>query len=227
MQMDRFPRFPRTCSALLLGLSLIANRGAAQEVAQASPTNWVNPQGKAIAADFVRLEEDTVILLLKSSGKEVPVPLASLSLESHLQALKLADPEAFSKPLIKAPEKPVIVEFVPEFTISGEELLKSPFASNPTIEQFLDTAIAEIERGNQFVFWHALPPKMQTDLEDLVVKAMAKVGPQPLAQIKSLLKTINVIVREKRDFIFAQPTPSGRCPGRELVDPGGHDWRYR
>ncbi len=177
----------------------------AQADTGASPTQWVSSQGKAIEADFVRMDADTVTLRLKTTGKEASIPLPSLSLESHLQALKLADPEAFSKPLVQAPVKPVMENFEPSFTLSGVELLKSPFPVNATVEQFMDTFVAEVERGNFFVAWHALPPKMQTDLETLMVRVLGSIKPAQLVQIRTLMKSVNTIVQEKKEFILGHP----------------------
>jgi len=191
-----------TCSGVLLTSS-----GAllAQEETGASPTQWVSSQGKAIEADFVRMDADTVTLRLKTTGKEASIPIPSLSLESHLQALKLADPEAFAKPLLQAPVKPVVEDFEPSFTLSGAELLKSPFPANATVEQFMDTFIAEVERGNVFVTWHALPPKMQTDVETLMFRVLGSVKPAQWVQVRTLMKAVNTIVQEKKEFILGHP----------------------
>ncbi len=193
---------------LLLALAVWSTcnlESSAQDDSGASPTNWIGAKGNAIEADFVRMGEDTVTLRLRTTGKEVNVPLSSLSLESHLQALKLADPEAFSKPLVQANAKPVIEAFEPTFTVEADDLLKSPYPSNPTVEQFLDTVNAEFERGNIFIAWHSLPPKMQTDIETLLVRILGSVKPAQMVQLRALMKSINTIVVEKRDFIFAQP----------------------
>lgn len=189
---------------MLCLFSLPLSAGA-QEPPEATPSNWVNPQGKSISAEFVRLEGAGVVLRLKATGKEVAVPFASLSLESHLLALKLGDPEAFSKPMVKAPEKVVIEEYVPTTTMTANELLSSPFSSSATLEQFLDTAIAELERGNAFVVWHALPPRMQNDIEDLLVQAMGALGKGPIVQLRSIMRSVNTVVHEKSNFILAHP----------------------
>jgi hypothetical protein len=177
----------------------------AQEPPEATPTSWVNPQGKVIEAEFVRLQDTGVVLRLKSNGKEASVPFSALSLESHLIALKLGEPEAFSKPLLKAPERVVVEDFVPSMTMSANELLTSPFGSATTLEQFLDTAIAELERGNSFVVWHALPPRMQNDIEDLLVNSMAALGKGPIVQLRSIMKSVNTVIHDKSNFILAHP----------------------
>jgi hypothetical protein len=207
--------------SLAVVLSSLSVPLMAQDESGASPTQWVSSQGKAIEADFVRLDEETLTLRLKTTGKEVSVPLPSLSLESHLQALKLAEPEAFAKPLLQAPVKPVIEDFEPSFTLSGEELLKSPFPSNPTIEQFLDTFIAEVERGNVFVTWHALPPKMQTDVETLMFRVLGAVKPPQWVQVRALMKSVKTIVQEKKEFILGYPDVASQA---EMVQSLDADW---
>ncbi|MEZ6135263.1 MAG: hypothetical protein R3C53_10170 [Pirellulaceae bacterium] len=207
------------CTAFLCSF---APRVQAQEPAEASPTSWVSADGRAVAAEFVRLTEDGVILRLTTSGKEVAVPFASLSLESHLQALKLADPEAFSKPLVKAPVKTIVEDYVPEGqAFTSDEILISPFVAGTSLEQFLDKGIAEIKRGNMFVVWHALPPRMQNDLEDVMVKAMGNLGKQPIVQLRVLLGSLSGIVHEQRDFIFGYPAVAAQPEVIAEMEP---DW---
>jgi hypothetical protein len=140
-----------------------------------------------------------------SDGREAKVGLSSLSLDSHLQAVKLANPAAFSKPLPKAEIKQEIKVEIPELSLNVDEMLRSPFPSNPTIEQFLDILQREHAAGNFFVDWHAIPPKMQSDIEDLVVKSVEVVGPTTVNQIRILLRDLNTIVQDKQEFILAHP----------------------
>lgn len=222
MRTRLIPKLLTKLMSLAVVVSSLSVPLMAQDDNAASPKQWLSSQGKAIEADFVRLDEETVTLRLKTTGKEVSVPLPSLSLESHLQALKLAAPEAFAKPLLQAPIKPVIEDFEPSFTISGQELLKSPFTSNPTIEQFLDTFIAEVERGNAFVTWHALPPKMQTDVETLMLRAVGAVKPTQWVQVRALMKSVNTIVQEKKEFILGHPDVAGQADMVQSLDADWH-----
>ena len=74
---------------LLASLSLPGNLFAQDAL------KWTNVDGKEVVGEFVRMEGKTVVIKLEN-GKEAKVPLSSLSLESHLQALKLSKPEAFN-----------------------------------------------------------------------------------------------------------------------------------
>lgn len=178
----------------------------AQEAASdESPTRWVSVQGTAIEAVFVRMAEDKVVLEMSKTGKEVTVSLSSLSLESHLQALKLANPQAYNKPLVKADVAPPPEPFVPEITLSGDELLESPFVSDSSLENFLETLNTELERGNTFVAWHALPPRMQTDVEKILGKVLGSVKPQQMIQLRTLFKSIRTVIVDKQEFIFGHP----------------------
>ncbi len=207
--------------AVICCLLMTSSAVRAQQDSEASPSNWVNPQGKAIAAEFLRLEEDGVVLRIKSTGKEVKVAFSSLSLESHLQALKLADPEAFSKPLAKAPVKLVIEDAPLEATFGANELMISPFSGGASLEQFLDTTKSEIQRGNLFIAWHGVPPKLQNDVEDLMVKGVSTMGSTAIVQIRNILKSLNNIVHEKRDFILGYPALAAQP---QLVAQLQEDW---
>lgn len=178
---------------------------ASAGVAQDSPTTWESSDGNKLEAEFVRLTDDGVILKLKSNGKQAEVPFSRLSLKSHLQAIKLAKPEEFSKPVPKAEIAPTI-DVPPPTQINLETVLQSPFSDSQTLEQFVEVFGSEMDQGNLFVAWHALPSKMQESLEDLIVAGMDKVGDGPIVQIKTLMGNLNTIVSEKKDFIFNNKT---------------------
>lgn len=170
---------------------------------EGSTTVWHNAAGAKIEAEFVRLTDDGVILRLKSNGQEAEVPLATLSLASHLQAIKLSRPEEFSKPLPKAEVPPERLE--PSNPIEIDESLNSPFSGDETIDQFLDRVTSEFKDGNYFVLWHCLPIRLQNDIAKLAAKGMTKVGDRPLGQIAKLLKDASDVVTQKEEFIFNLP----------------------
>lgn len=189
--------------ASLAILCCLAGLAPTDSQAQEAATTWTSAKGAAIEAEFVRLTDDGVILKLKSDGREANVPFASLSLESHLQALKMGKPEAFNKPLVKAEIK--VEPLAASNPVDIADLLRSPFTGDETIDQFIDKLSDENDRGNVFVLWHAFPPKMQDDLETLGVKAMGKVGSAPLLQIQTLLADVDYVLTQKKDFIFGYP----------------------
>ena len=180
----------------LCSLTSIPSTAQAQPVKQ----KWTSSTGSAIDAEFIRLAEGAVIV--KKDGKEISVPLAKLSIDSHLQALKLANPNAFSKP---APKATIGIEQTAEST---KLLNESPFTENQTIEQYLDTLATEIEAGNATAMWHMLTPEMQADVEDVVLSAVEVGGKGMLVQIRALMKHLATIVKEKKAFIFASPLAS-------------------
>jgi len=180
------------------GLSLSALLWSSS-LAEAQPPKqkWTSNAGTAIEAEFVRLDAGAVVV--KKDGKEISVPLGKLSMESHLQALKLAKPDAYSKP---APKAVVGLEQTAEST---KLLNESPFAAEQTIEQCLDTLGTEIQAGNATALWHMLTPEMQADVEDVVVSAVDLGGKGMLVQVRALMKHVAAIVHDKKAFIFANP----------------------
>ena len=165
--------------------------------AQAQKQKWVSNAGTAIDAEFVRLDAGSVVV--KKDGKEIAVPLSKLSLESHLQALQLAKPDAYAKP---APKAIVGLEQTAEST---KLLNESPFTADQTIEQCLDTLASELQAGNATAFWHMLTPEMQADVEDVVVSAVDLGGKGMLVQWRALMKHLATIVHDKKAFILAFP----------------------
>lgn len=181
-----------------ISLSLCLALLAVPAAAQPAKLKWTdNTEKTTIEAEFVRMAEGAVIL--KRDGKEISVPLAKLSMGSHLQALKLAKPDAYSKAPTKASAG------IEQTAESTRLLNESPFAENQTIEQFLETIGTELQNGNGTVFWHALTPEMQADVEDLVVTAVDAGGKGMMVQVRSLMKNVGTLVREKKSFILAYP----------------------
>jgi hypothetical protein len=159
---------------------------------------WTSPDGQSIKGEFLRMEGKD-IWIRRNTGSEVKIPLSSLSLESHLQALKLAKPDAFSKELVKAPEIVQPVE-IPT-TIPVASITVTPFGEDPTIDQFLRIAINEWERGNNFVVWHMLPPRMQQDIEALIAQNMQAIGPAGPSQIRTAISLLASLASKKRDWV--------------------------
>ena len=151
------------------------------------------------------MTDDAVVLKIKRDGKEATVPLTSLSIDSIYQAVRLANPEAFAKPVPKAEVKPKFTLELPEFNLTVEDLLKSPFTSPTSIEQFLQTLERLPKEGNFISGWHALPPKMQTDVEDLIVKGHQVLGTATVKQMQILLNDLNTILNEKQQYILGVP----------------------
>ncbi len=174
---------------------------SASAIAQPAKLKWTdNTEKTTIDAEFVRVSDGAVVL--KKDGKEISVPLGKLSMASHLQALKLAKPEAFAK----APPKAVIG--IEQTAQSTKLLNESPFKDNQTVEEFLNTLTSELEAGNATAAWHALTPEMQADVEDIVVAAVEAGGKGMLVQIRTLMKHTATIVHEKKRLIFDSPLVS-------------------
>ena len=181
-----------------ISLSLCMAFLSAPAAAQPAKLKWTdNTEKTTIDAEFVRMADGAVVL--RKDGKEISVQLAKLSLASHLQALKLAKPQAYTK---AAPKAAVGIEQTAEST---KLLNESPFKDNQSIEEFLTTMTNELEAGNATAFWHALTPEMQADVEDIVVAAVESGGKGMLVQLRSLMKHTATIVHEKKTFIFASP----------------------
>ena len=193
--------------AFIVSGLILALFGGELKAQEESPTTWTDASGRAVEAEFVRLTDDGVVLRLKSTGREVETALSKLSLASHLQAIKLGNPDEWSKPLPKAYVPPKRLE--PSNDIDPEDLLESPFTGDETIDQFIDKIKSENASGNYFIAWHCLPPKMQSDIAKLASKGMAKVGSQPLGQIGRLMKDVSTIINEKEEFVFNNPNIAG------------------
>jgi hypothetical protein len=178
-------------------------------------TKWTNPDGKEIVGEFVRMDSKSVTLRL-ASGKETKVPLASLSLESHLQALKLAKPDNFTKEPIKALEVVEPAQLAIKRTASS--VLTTPFEDDPSIDSFMQTFAKEINRANLFVVWHMMPPKMQADMSALISKGLVAAGPSAPNQLRKVFATSASIVSKKRDWILDPSVTGSPIPEEQLAE---------
>ena len=191
-----------------IGWSVMCHGALAQPAGgeqAAAPTVWTSSKGTEVEADFVRMTDQAVVLRLKRDGKETTVPLTALSIDSIYQAVRLAHPEGFSKPVPKAEVKPESSFELPEVNLSVDELLKSPFTSSTSLEQYFQTLDRLAQEGNFFSGWHTLPPKMQSDLEDVIIQGYQVLGPATLTQIQTLLNDLNTIARDKQQFVLGMP----------------------
>ncbi|GAB5402864.1 MAG: hypothetical protein Aurels2KO_10950 [Aureliella sp.] len=180
------------------------------------PLQWSLVGGKPFAAEYVRTTDNGVVLRQPSTGRESEIPFSKLDIKSHFQAKKLGNPEAYNKPLVKAEVKPDIPE-VEVATITPDDLA-SPYPTDPTIEQFLSTFKSESDAQNFAAVWHAIPPKMQDDIESLVEKAADKVGPGTIGQVRKMMSSVGTIAQERSEFIFSNPQIQ-QIPGLDQVKP--------
>lgn len=180
------------------------------------PLQWSLVGGKPFEAEYVRTTDKGVVLRQPSTGRESEIPFSKLDIKSHFQAKKLGNPEAYNKPLVKAEVKPDVPEV--ELATATPEDLASPYPSDPTIEQFLSTLKTESEAQNFAAIWHAIPPRMQSDIESLVEKAADKIGPGPIGQVRKMMQSISTIVQDKSDFVFNNAQIQ-QIPGLDQVKP--------
>ena len=150
------------------------------------------------------MTDEGVVLRLSRDGREAAVPLTRLSIESIYQAVRLANPAEFSKPIPKAQVKPKGPE-LPDLHLTIEDVLQNPYKDGTTIEQFFETYGRLPQEGNLFGAWYSLPPKMQNDIEDLIIAGYKQLGPSTVQQIQILLGDLKTIANDKKKFVFSLP----------------------
>lgn len=215
-----------------LGVSLVASPLLAQDDTPAepastnaeadtapepAPTTWTSDKGVPVEAEFVRMTDAGVVLRLTRDGREATVPLTKLSIESIYHAVRLANPQAFSKPVPKAAIKPQGPE-LPELQLTVDEVLQDPFKAGTTIEQYFDLCERLPREGNFFSQWYTLPPKMQSDIEDLIVQVHRLLGPPVIKQIQTLLGDLKTITSQKKKFVLGLPDVSSSPELVAMID---------
>jgi hypothetical protein len=205
MMLSRWLSFSSVLACLLLSSALVQGQ---------EPTKWTNPDGKEIVGEFVRMNDKSLTLRL-ANGKEATIALSSLSLESHLQALKMAKPDNFTKELVKAPE--MVEPAKLPFKLTASSVITSPFDDDASIDSFMQTFTKEINRGNVFIVWHMMPPPMQTDMAALISKGLIAAGPTAPNQMRKVFTMLASITSKKRDWILDPAITSAPIPETELA----------
>jgi formylglycine-generating enzyme required for sulfatase activity/serine/threonine protein kinase len=127
-----------------------ARTAAAPATAHTSGTSyeWIDGKGRRITAGFVRTDNTTVVI--RTNGKEVPVPLSSLSEESRQLASRLAAASVPDKAKQDAPfTNSLGMKFVP---VPGTKVL---FGIHETRRKDFETFCSET--GYSSAYWHSQP----------------------------------------------------------------------
>lgn len=184
-----------------------------QEKAQ----TWTNVKGKNVEAQFVKLNGVSLVLL-KTDGQEITIPLSMLDDKSRLRARKLAKAPPFRPKLDETD------------SLNGESGLEgsSPtvwasetpvsFSDNQTAEDFVAVLDNELKKRNLLVFWDMLPAKKQSEVQDLVRLASTRIEQRTLDLIKRFRSELIGALRSKKEFVLnskAIPFPPGQ---KELLE---------
>jgi hypothetical protein len=97
-------------------------------------------------------------------------------------------------------------------------VLTSPFDDDPSIDSFMQTFTKEVNRGNAFVVWHMMPPKMQVDMSAIISKGLVAAGPTAPTQLRKVFSTMASIVSKKRDWILDPAISGSPIPAKQLAE---------
>ncbi|MEI7459273.1 MAG: SHD1 domain-containing protein [Pirellula sp.] len=177
-------------------VAMIPKDSMAQEKS-AITQSWTDSTGKrTIEAEFVKLD-GVQLLLRKTDGKEVTLPLYKLDDKSRLLARSIAK-HGLSSPA--APLEPAkVVEF----------------PSTATAVEFKDVILRELQNKNPMVLWDALPASKQKQVEDLVQLASTRVEQRTLDLVKTFRKTLLETLTNKKQFVLNSkvlPIPPDQRP---------------
>ncbi len=195
-------------------------------LAQQATLTWKSTEGKSLQAEFIRLD-GTQVVLKKTDGTEVKVPMSRLNSESQQQAKDAA------KMAAKAPTK-VEPKNPPKAGGSAAPLepidLPDPvaFTDSMSAEQAMDLLFAELNKPNPIALWDAMPPSYQQDAEGLLKLASEKLDPSLFKTVRNVRNSIIKLLRTKKDFILgsemlkgamAQMSPIGFEEMKNFYDP--------
>ncbi len=162
---------------------------------------WTDATGKfKVEATFVRIDQQNVILK-RSDGKEISVPLSKLNEESRKRATEAAKKKAptASKPTTKSSSPVTNSSKVPASTSS----IAIPANLDP--KQFLDFLIQQAKEERAIVLWDAMPVKYQNDVNRVVKLAAEKVDPSMVKPVLNISGDLIKVLRTKKNFVLNSP----------------------
>ncbi len=159
--------------------------------------SWTDSTGKrTVEAEFVKLD-GIQLLLRKTDGNEVTLPLYKLDDKSRLRARSIA------KYGLSAPATPSETAKVVEFP------------ATVTAVEFKDIILRELKNKNPMVLWDALPATKQKQVEDLVQLASTRIEQRTLDLVKNFRKTLLEALTTKKQFFLNSkvlPIPPDQRP---------------
>jgi hypothetical protein len=175
---------------------------------------WTDLSGsKTIQAKFIRLEGDSVVLE-KSDGTEVTVPLNKLNLKSQAQAKRLANPQAFEKKASSSPEmKPKAsatensgsVSTAKSSSSDSSESTRTKLPAGISATETLKFIAEELKKDNYTVLMDTMSDEQIQVLKDIFATAATKLNKSSFDSIKSLFKRSGKVMSEKKEFIMNYP----------------------
>jgi SLA1 homology domain 1, SHD1 len=164
--------------------------------------SWADSSGQfRIDATFVRIDAGNVVLR-KSDGKEISVPLERLSSESQKQANEASQ----TKPA-KAVAPALAAE--PGATIAIPAKLDA--------QQFCDFVLNHVKQDKMIVIWDAMPPGYQRDIQEIVGLALQKVDPSMIQPVMQVRDNVIKVLRTKREFILGNAMVKMAMPDQAVV----------
>jgi hypothetical protein len=186
--MNRYLRSLFVASALAVNGSVVGFAG----------DKWTDSSGtKTIEAEFVKLD-GIQLTIKKSDGKEIVIPLYKLDNTSRLLARKLAKTPRSTASASSTSSDTEAVTTTSSSGGSGGDI----FPPNATAREFFDIVVRELEKKNFAIFWDAMPPSQQADLEQLVQLALTKVDQKSLDEIGKFKKEVVGTLQAKKTFIL-------------------------
>lgn len=187
---------------------------------------WSDLSGQfTIEAEYVGVEGRSVVLR-KSDGREITVPIAKLSAASRAQAKKLyeaaksnanpgpktppagvADPGEATAPAGGAATMPTAaIEFGVAMPEPAAVKPMETFPANASLQQTVDHIRDQIIAGHPEVIWYALPTSMRTELDSdelrQTMQPMIQKQMQVTKPIEVLLKKVVQILVKQKNFVL-------------------------
>ena len=206
-------RFQRLCafSIAIVPLVLLPTRFV-------SADTWTDKTGQyKVDAEYAGVEGASVVLR-KSDGSTIKVPINRLSDASRAQAKKLYDaaktPSTGSQPA--APANPsstsrALIARKLKFNAPVAPAIPAlpSFPENASLQETVDFVVAQFQAGHPEVFWHALPAEVRNKIDSQEIRtAMNKSQGNDQKATEEVigvaLKVVQILVTKKQ-FIMNSP----------------------
>jgi hypothetical protein len=206
----------------LLPFFVVTTIASACVTIPANADTWSDSTGKfQIEADYIGVE-GTSVVLRKSDGSTLAVPIARLSPDSRARAKRLfemAKPgtdQVAAAPKLSATSTAKSSSYTPQSQYTNlvapvpPEIGKmAPFPSNPTLQQQLDYMKQQVLAGHLEVFWYVLPDDLRDTLDSQEFReawrpAFERMSEQNAGFDKTMAKVVEVLTTKKQ-FVLGSP----------------------
>ncbi|WP_236624768.1 SHD1 domain-containing protein [Rhodopirellula sp. SWK7] len=200
----------------------------------ASAEKWSDTTGNfEIEAEYVRVDGRSVVLR-KTDGSSISVPINRLSEKSRTRAKQLFDLSRTSRSGTTTNSQALPTDYQPDNDFANIVAPTPPdigrmdaFPQNPSLQQQFDYVKTQVMSGHLEVFWYCLPNDLRTQLDSPEVRDVFRPTIQTYAEQNEPMEKITLklleVLTTKKDYVLGSSMLATLPPGAKPMLQQGYD----